>query len=43
MNLNESHIEEAALACFCEIGYAIGDGPHIAPGESSAERDSFAA
>jgi type I restriction enzyme R subunit len=23
------------------LGYAVGHGPHIAPGEPSAERDSF--
>ena len=42
MSLNESHVEEAALEWFGELGYAIGHGPHIAPGEPSAERDSFA-
>ena len=40
--LNESHVEEAALSWFGELGYAIGHGPDIAPGESAAERDSFA-
>ncbi len=39
--LNESHVEEAALTWFGELGYAIGHGPHIAPGESAAERESF--
>ena len=24
-----------------ELGYAVGHGPHLAPGEPSAERDSF--
>ncbi len=24
-----------------ELGYAIGHGPHLAPGEPAAERDSF--
>jgi len=39
--LNESAVEEAALVWFGEIGYATGHGPHIAPGEPAAERDSF--
>ena len=41
MNVNESTIEEAALDWFGELGYAIGHGPHIAPGEPAAERTSF--
>ncbi|MGC9450031.1 MAG: type I restriction endonuclease subunit R [Oceanipulchritudo sp.] len=41
MNFNESIIEDAALSWFEELGYQIGHGPHIAPGEPSAERDSF--
>ena len=40
--LNESHVEEAALSWFGELGYAIGHGPDMAPGESASERDSFA-
>lgn len=40
--LNESHVEEAALIWFGELGYAIAHGPHMAPGEMSAERNSFA-
>ena len=39
--LNESTVEDAALTWFGELGYAIGHGPHIAPGEPAAERDSF--
>ena len=39
--LNESIVEEAALTWFRELGYAIGHGPHMAPGEPAAERDSF--
>jgi len=39
--LNESHVEEAALEWFGELGYAIGHGPHLAPGEPAAERASF--
>ncbi len=42
VSLNESHVEEAALEWFGALGYAIGHGPQIAPGEASAERDSFA-
>lgn len=41
MILNESIVEDAALEWFGELGYAIGHGPHIAPGEAAAERDSF--
>ncbi len=41
MSLNESIVEDAALTWFGELGYAIGHGPHLAPGEPAAERDSF--
>ncbi|MDQ5979902.1 MAG: type restriction enzyme subunit, partial [Verrucomicrobiota bacterium] len=41
MSLNESIVEEAALEWFKELGYAVGHGPHLAPGEPAAERDSF--
>jgi type I restriction enzyme R subunit len=41
MSLNESHIEEATLEWLAELGYAIGHGPEMAPGESATERDSF--
>ena len=41
MSLNESTVEEAALEWFGELGYAVGHGPHLAPGEPAAERDSF--
>jgi hypothetical protein len=41
MNLNESHVEEAALEWFGELGYAVGHGPDLAPGEAAAERDSL--
>ena len=41
MSLNESHVEEAALSWFRELGCAIGHGPHLAPGEPATERDSF--
>ena len=41
MSHNESTVEDAALEWFGELGYAIGHGPHLAPGEPAAERDSF--
>ena len=41
MSLNESIAEDAALEWFGELGYAVGHGPHLAPGEPAAERDSF--
>jgi type I restriction enzyme R subunit len=39
--LSESHLEDTALTWFKELGYAVAHGPHIAPGEPAAERDSF--
>ena len=41
MTLTEAIVEDAALTWFGELGYAIGHGPHIAPGEPAAERDGF--
>jgi type I restriction enzyme R subunit len=41
MTLNESIVEDAALTWFGELGYEVGHGPHLAPGEPAAERDSF--
>lgn len=41
MSLNESTVENATLEWFGSLGYAIGHGPHMAPGEPAAERDSF--
>ena len=41
MTLNESHVEEAALSWFGELGYAVTHGPDIAPGEPATERHSF--
>jgi type I restriction enzyme, R subunit len=41
MSLNESIVEDAALEWFGELGYAVGHGPHLAPGEPAAEQDSF--
>jgi len=42
MSLNESIVEDAALAWFRELGYAIGHGPQLAPGKPAVERSSFA-
>jgi type I restriction enzyme, R subunit len=39
--LTESIVEDATLTWFEELGYAIGHGPHLAPGEPAAERASF--
>ena len=33
MSLNESIVEDAALEWFGELGYVVGHGPHLAPGE----------
>ena len=41
MPFTESIVEDAALEWFGELGYAVGHGPHLAPGEPAAERDSF--
>lgn len=41
MSLNESIVGDAALEWFGETGYAMGHGPHLAPGEPAAERGSF--
>jgi len=41
LNLNESIVEDAALPWFGELGYGVGHGPQLAPGEPAAERDSF--
>ena len=41
MALDESIVEDAALEWFGELGYAVGHGAQLAPGEPAAERDSF--
>ena len=41
MSINESIVADAALEGFGELGYAVGHGPHLAPREPAAERDSF--
>lgn len=40
MSPSESIVEDAALDWFRELSYAIRHGPHLAPGEAAAERDS---
>jgi hypothetical protein len=50
-SLTESIVEDAALEWFGELGYAVGHGPHLAPGEyaggtltpalSHGERESY--
>jgi len=41
MTLKEAMVEEAALGWFRELGYAVLPGPQLAPGETTAERESF--
>jgi type I restriction enzyme R subunit len=41
MTINESTVEDAALSWFGELGYAVGHGPDLAPGEPKAERNSY--
>jgi type I restriction enzyme R subunit len=41
MTLNEAIVEVAALGWFQELGYAVLPGPQLAPGEPTAERQSF--
>jgi type I restriction enzyme R subunit len=41
MPLTESIVEDAALTWFGDLGYAVGHGPQMAPGEPAAERESF--
>jgi len=38
---NASIVENAALKWSGDLGYAVGHGPQLAPGEPTAERDSF--
>ncbi len=39
--MGEAAVEAAALEWFGGLGYAVGHGPHLAPGEPAAERESF--
>ena len=41
VSLNESTVEDATQSWFGELGYTVRHGPHLAPGEPAAERDSF--
>jgi type I restriction enzyme R subunit len=41
MSLTESIVEDAALSWFGELGYSVGPGVQMAPGEQAAERDGF--
>ncbi len=41
MSLNQSIVEAATLEWFEALGYAVGHGPLLAPGEPTAERASF--
>jgi type I restriction enzyme R subunit len=41
MILDEAIVEDAALEWFGKLGYAVGHGPQLAPGEPAAERASF--
>ena len=43
MSLNESIIEGTALTWFEELGYAVGHGPQLAPGEPAADCLTFVA
>ena len=38
---NEAEVEQAALAWLEELGYAVLNGPDIAPGEPAAERSDY--
>jgi hypothetical protein len=41
MTLTESIVEDAALTWFGGLGYVVGHGPQMAPGEATAERGTF--
>ena len=41
MSINESIVENAALEWLAELGYAVGHGLDLAPGEPAAKRVSF--
>ena len=43
MSLNESIVEDAALEWFGELGYAVGHGPQLAPGEPAAVEETVRA
>lgn len=39
--MNESIVEDGAFAWFADLRYAVGHAPELAPGEPTAEQDSF--
>ena len=39
--ITESDVEQVALEWLANLGWYVGYGPHIAPGEKAAERSSF--
>lgn len=41
MGLTEAIVEYADLTWLGELGYAVGHGAQMAPGEPAAERDAF--
>jgi type I restriction enzyme R subunit len=41
MSLNESIVEDAALTWFEQLGYTVGHGSQMTPGEPAAERHTF--
>ena len=41
MSLNETIVEDAALEWFGELGYGVGHGPILAPGEPAPESKEF--
>jgi type I restriction enzyme R subunit len=41
MTLTEAIVEEAALGWFQELGYTVLLGSQLAPGEQTAERETF--
>jgi type I restriction enzyme R subunit len=41
MPLTESHVEEAVLERFWQLGYTVENWAKLTPGEAATERDSF--
>lgn len=41
MLINESIVEDAALNWLEELGYAIGHGPYLAPGEQRVRMAAY--
>lgn len=41
MSLNEFIVEDPGLTGLGKLGYAVGYGRQIAPGEAAPQRDSF--